>query len=156
MQHKLLVGFLNGKLIIVDYLTNNKFITIRQPNNHIINKITTNSNLSIISLISKNYIHIIDYSSQSEIYINSYFGDFLCCFISQNNEYLVTGGKDDLFGVYGLNGNLLLRGQGHTSWINNIKELKKDKFITGGEDGKICIWDLKNLNELRHDFNWVN
>ena len=51
----------------------------------------------------------------------SYFGGLHCVCWSPDGRYVVIGGEDDLVHVYSVNENrIVLRGQGHRSWVSVV------------------------------------
>ena len=51
----------------------------------------------------------------------SYFGGFLCVCWSPDGKYIVCGGEDDLVTVYSLEEKrVVVRGQGHKSWVSVV------------------------------------
>lgn len=51
----------------------------------------------------------------------SYFGGLLCCAWSNDGRYIVVGGEDDLVTVYSLQERrVVVRGQGHRSWVSVV------------------------------------
>ena len=51
----------------------------------------------------------------------SYFGGLTCVAWSPDGKYLVTGGEDDLITVYSFHDRrVVVRGQGHKSWVNQV------------------------------------
>ena len=51
----------------------------------------------------------------------SYFGGLLCCCWSPDGKYLVLGGEDDLVTVYSFHERrVVVRGQGHKSWVSVV------------------------------------
>jgi len=97
----------------------------------------------------------------------SYFGGLLTCAWSPDGRFLATGGQDDMLAVYAVPlRSLVLRGQGHASWVTKIcfdSQKWSERgytMVSVGEDGKICFWDLDVLNMkrprgvVRHCFGW--
>lgn len=51
----------------------------------------------------------------------SYFGGLLCCCWSPDGKYIVLGGEDDLVTVYSFHERrVVVRGQGHKSWVSTV------------------------------------
>ena len=51
----------------------------------------------------------------------SYFGGLLCCCWSPDGKYIVLGGEDDLVTVYSFHERrVVVRGQGHRSWVSVV------------------------------------
>lgn len=51
----------------------------------------------------------------------SYFGGLLCVCWSPDSKYLVFGGEDDLVSVYSFEEKrVVVRGQGHKSWVSVV------------------------------------
>ena len=51
----------------------------------------------------------------------SYFGGLLCVCWSPDGKYLVCGGEDDLVTVYSFHEKrVVVRGQGHKSWVSVV------------------------------------
>jgi Ras family protein T1 len=101
-------------------------------------------------------LKIIDFDKEKllDVY-RSYFGALLCSKWSPDGRYILAGGQDDLISAWSFRGRLMARSlifyfrcQGHTSWVTSISfdSLKSSdktyRFASGGEDGRILLWDF--------------
>lgn len=68
------------------------------------------------------YLRVFDYDKMELIGIaKSYFGGLLCVDWSPDGKYLVMGGEDDLVTVYSvIEKRVVVRGQGHQSWVSQV------------------------------------
>eukprot|EP00094_Tigriopus_californicus_P007460 TCALIF_07182-PA protein Name:"Similar to WDR20 WD repeat-containing protein 20 (Homo sapiens)" AED:0.04 eAED:0.04 QI:348/0.66/0.5/1/1/1/4/0/733 len=68
------------------------------------------------------YLRVFDYDKMELIGIaKSYFGGLLCVDWSPDGKYLVMGGEDDLVTVYSVGEKrVVVRGQGHQSWVSQV------------------------------------
>jgi WD40 repeat protein len=79
----------------------------------------------------------------------SYYGGTLSVSFSPDSKYICVGGEDDMIHIYSLNPTelkLLVRGQGHNSWINKVifdshhTSTLSYSIYSVGQDGNLCIW----------------
>uniref|UniRef100_A0A0N4ZP86 WD_REPEATS_REGION domain-containing protein n=1 Tax=Parastrongyloides trichosuri TaxID=131310 RepID=A0A0N4ZP86_PARTI len=88
----------------------------------------------LISTVSHDgFLRVFNYSSMELIVqMKSYFGGLLCLDWSPDNKYIVTGGEDDMITIFNVEeGRVVGRGQGHKSWISQVKF---DSYMTTTED----------------------
>jgi len=89
------------------------------------------------------------------IYLNIYFiiffyyGGFLCVTWSPDNNYLLTGGEDDLISVWSFHEKkLVVRGRAHQSWVSRVVfdpwNCSEDSytFASAGQDARLIIWEF--------------
>ncbi|KAJ1792629.1 hypothetical protein LPJ62_000732 [Coemansia sp. RSA 2167] len=94
-------------------------------------------------------LRIIDHQKESlcDVY-ESYFGGLTCCAWSNDQKYVVTGGKDDLVTVWSYYDKCVVaRGQGHKSWVrgvafDNVQCGVTYRFFSVGDDAQLLVWDL--------------
>ncbi|KAJ3385523.1 hypothetical protein HDU92_003009 [Lobulomyces angularis] len=90
---------------------------------------------------------------------SSFFGGILCHCFSNDGNFLVTGGQDDLISIYYQNPTtleyqLIQRGEGHSSFVRSVQfdtyienNLRKGlRLGSVGEDGRILFWEIKHGN----------
>jgi len=84
---------------------------------------------------------------EKKVQFQSFFGGVTSLDWSWDNLYLVSGGQDDLVAVWDVtNQHPLCIGEGHTSWITDIKfEKRKNetapyRFISTSRDTRIIFW----------------
>lgn len=68
------------------------------------------------------YLRIFNYDTMDVVGLaRSYFGGLLCACWSPDGKYVVCGGEDDLVTVYSVENNrVVVRGQGHKSWVSVV------------------------------------
>jgi WD40 repeat protein len=101
-------------------------------------------------------LKIIDFDNEKllDVY-RSYFGGLLCSTWSPDGRYILAGGQDDLISAWSFRGRLMarfsifyVRCQAHSSWVTSVSfdpiksSDKTYRFASGGEDGKILLWDF--------------
>ncbi|CAB4068840.1 Dystrophia myotonica WD repeat-containing protein,Catabolite repression protein creC,Probable catabolite repression protein creC [Lepeophtheirus salmonis] len=94
------------------------------------------------------YLRIFNYDAMECVGLaRSYFGGLLCVSWSPDGKYIVCGGEDDLVTVYSfLEKRVVVRGQGHKSWVSVVAF---DPYMSFGEvpDG----FDLSASEEDRDE-----
>ncbi|KAI4292301.1 F-box and WD-40 domain protein 7 [Pancytospora philotis] len=65
-----------------------------------------------------------------------------------NGEYVLTGGRDGLIGVWSIDGRLLHALRGHTKSIRCM-DCDGDYLVTGSYDGTVRLWDYKQGRYVR-------
>nr|XP_018669722.1 WD repeat-containing protein 20 isoform X4 [Ciona intestinalis] len=76
-----------------------------------------------IAIVTQNgYLRILDINTYDLLgCMKSYFGGLLSCCWSPDGRYVVTGGEDDLISVWSFcEKNVIARGRGHKSWVNDV------------------------------------
>merc|ERR1711971_1502291 len=68
------------------------------------------------------FLRIFNYDTMEPVgRARSYFGGFLCVCWSPDGKYVVCGGEDDLVTVYSIEEKrVMVRGQGHKSWVSVV------------------------------------
>ena len=77
----------------------------------------------LLALVSQDgFLRIFHFDSMELVgTARSYFGGLLCCSWSPDGRYVVVGGEDDLVTVYSLQEKrVVVRGQGHRSWVSAV------------------------------------
>jgi WD40 repeat protein len=97
------------------------------------------------------------YKSNQQLHIEfncsmkSYFGGLLCLAWSNDGKYIATGGEDDLITLFSFTEmRVVLRGRGHSSWINCVAFdpwTKLQKF-----DPEFKIKTDENINKENTEF----
>ncbi|XP_060525826.1 U3 small nucleolar RNA-interacting protein 2 [Cylas formicarius] len=101
-------------------------------------------------------------------YVESLFGhqDMVASIDTLYRDRVVTSGGHDLR-VWKITEETQLIYNGHTGNIDNVRLINEENFITGGDDGQICVWSIlrkKPLqcierahgeNEGNHQANWI-
>ena len=78
--------------------------------------------LLCISIFQDGFLRIFNYDTMEPVgRARSYFGGFLCVCWSPDGKYVVCGGEDDLVTVYSIEEKrVMVRGQGHKSWVSVV------------------------------------
>uniref|UniRef100_A0A0K0FIJ7 AT02583p (inferred by orthology to a D. melanogaster protein) n=1 Tax=Strongyloides venezuelensis TaxID=75913 RepID=A0A0K0FIJ7_STRVS len=113
-------------------------------------------NLLLGTVSHDGFLRIFNYNNKELIIqMKSYFGGLLCLDWSPDNRYIATGGEDDMITVFNVNeGRIVARGQGHKSWISQIKF---DHYMTVTEEevtirrgNKFCRTTAVNDDEIAY------
>ena len=88
-----------------------------------INEFTFSPCGSYLALVSQDgWLRVLHYDSMELVAsARSYFGGLLCVCWSPDGKYIVLGGEDDLVTVYSFHERrVVVRGQGHKSWVSVV------------------------------------
>ena len=95
------------------------------------------------------HLRVLDYIQERLLdSYKSYYGALHSCDFSPDGRFILTGGQDDLVTVYAFRGRVLLRCQGHSSFVTCVKfdpflcSDKTYRFGSVGEDGKLLLWEF--------------
>ncbi|KAG4305489.1 hypothetical protein PORY_001045 [Pneumocystis oryctolagi] len=108
-------------------------------------------------VFSDGTLKIIDYKNENyrllDIY-HSWFGGLICVCWSQNGQYILTGGEDDLVTIWSFSDKTIIaRCKGHHSWVTGVAfdpwKCNEGHYRFGsiGADCQLLLWDF-NINTL--------
>ncbi|CCJ28389.1 unnamed protein product [Pneumocystis jirovecii] len=101
-------------------------------------------------VFSDGTLKIIDYKNERllDIY-HSWFGGLICVCWSYDEQYILTGGEDDLITIWSFsNKTIVARCQGHHSWVTGVAfdpwKCSKNYYRFGsvGADCQLLLWDF--------------
>lgn len=105
------------------------------------------------------FTRVIDWEQEKVVWaFRSYFGAVLCCAFSADGKWLAAGGEDDLVSIFDpVEGRLIARLEGHTSWISAVAwddfhAAPQYRLASAGQDTKLLLWDFC-LDSL-HGWKW--
>jgi len=123
-----------------------------------INEFTFSPCGSYLALVSQDgWLRVFHYDSMELVAsARSYFGGLLCVCWSPDGKYIVLGGEDDLVTVYSFHERrVVVRGQGHKSWVSvvsfDVYNLAYDALpdgldFSGSDDEMSCGAGLPAIN----------
>ena len=115
---------------------------------------------------------VLDYNTEKLIFsCRSQYGAVLCSAWSPDNEYIITGGEDDMVVVWSTHDKCAVaRCLGHNSWLSDLAfdpmhcvttsdsraemgsflEGSNYRFVSVAQDGRMCVWDLNQVRAQTH------
>ncbi|XP_050299763.1 U3 small nucleolar RNA-interacting protein 2 [Anthonomus grandis grandis] len=135
-------------------------IYIWNPNNLKHTKTLTGHKKSILGLVFKKDSHTL-YSCSADktvkvwsldemAYVETLFGhqDIVASVDTLFRDRVVTSGGHDLR-IWKITEETQLIYNGHTGNIDNVRLINEEHFISGGDDGQICIWSINRKKPLQ-------
>lgn len=175
------------KILSIAISTDNKFLTVGDESKDIyiwdsvtlkfIKKLTGHKD-SVTGLCFKKGTHTLYSCSKDKTakvwnldemtYVETLFGhqDTITSIDTLYKDRVVTSGGSDLR-IWKITEETQLIYNGHTGNIDNVKMLNEENFISGGDDGQICVWSVlrkkpiciinnsHGVNEANKQPNWV-
>lgn len=146
-------GGRDGSLVIKELLNKNDFLNLQQKGNVIttLNFSPDSRMLAIGSSEGKVLVYDIE-NKTVKFEFTDHKKDITSVKFSPDGKLLATAGADKKINLYSTkNGNLITSLSGHKSWVRSLSFNQNDELLSCGDDSKIILWNLKDLQQITSD-----